>query len=204
MKMKVWRILLLYWGGFVLSSTSPVFAANTCTVADIQGDTASVWRSGTVMSLSEAMTLVNDDRIETGARTTVSVLCSNEMRITIGPDTAIDLGTLVVEDESWSTFLMEGVAWFARPLFGKDRFEVRTPSAVASVRSTEWFVEVKEGATAVFVEEGGVSVAAGSGGALVNAGLGIDVRADGVAGPPKTWGAKRVIALRQRLGFLTE
>lgn len=183
----------------------PAFAeAEPCTVSGVQGTEASLWRDGSNAALRDGTTLDNNDRIKTGPGTTVRVLCANDVRVTIGPDTEIELGAIALEDNSWSAFLMDGVAWFARPFFSEERFEVRTPSAVASVRSTEWFVEVKEQATAVFVDKGGVEVNASQGGGLVGTGLGIDVSADGIAGPIKTWGAKRTNALRQRLGFPPE
>ena len=201
-KMKFFGFLAIT---LLISSVSQVAAdTNTCRVESIQGSSANVWRDGGMKRLSEAMALADDDRIVTGANTTVGILCSEEMRIAVGPSTTIDLGAISAEDTSWSAFLMDGVSWFARPLFGEDRFEVRTPSAVASVRSTEWFVEVADGATAVFVDDGKVAVAARQGGALLEAGLGIDVDANGVAGPVKEWGAKRVRGLRERLGFPVE
>jgi len=189
----------------LVTSTIPALAAaEACTVADIQGDAVTLWRNGEAIPLSGALVLSNQDRIQTGSGTTVNLLCANDVRVTIGPETDIQLSAVTATDESWSAFLMDGAAWFARPFFSEDRFEVRTPSAVASVRSTEWFVEVANEATAVFVDEGGVMVNALRGNALVNAGLGIDITAEGAVGPVKTWGAGRVHTMRERLGFPAE
>ena len=195
---------VLFFCTAMLGASNVAADDTTCTVDSIQGSTAEVWRSGALLPLSEAMPLRGDDRIETGAETRVNILCSEGMRITVGPDTSIDLGNFSEDDSSWSSFIMNGVSWFARPLFGEERFEIRTPSAVASVRSTEWFVEVVDGATAVFVDEGSVLVTARDGGALVDADLGIDVHANGTAGPVKAWGEKRIQKLNKRLGFSTE
>jgi len=200
--MKTSNMLLV--GVAMLSTPTHAASGATCTVQSIDGSAAEVWRNGTILTLRDAMPLMSNDRIETGAGTRLTVLCSEGTRITIGPETSIDLGDFTSGGSNWSSFLMEGVSWFARPFFRDDRFEVRTPSAVASVRSTEWFVDVKEGATAVFVDEGGVLVSASDSGTLLEADLGIDVSASGVAGPAKRWGKKRIDALRQRLGFTPE
>lgn len=144
----------------------------------------------------------NADRIVTGPESRMTITCDDSMRVVIAGGTDIDLGTLTGarESESYAAYLLRGLAGFILPIIGTRRFEVRTPSAVASVRSTEWLVEVADDATAVFVREGLVSVVAAQGGGLLEAGDGIDVTAAGIAGPVKEWGAARRDAIAARLG----
>ncbi len=175
-----------------------------CEVASIEGTNAEIWRAGGAIPATVAMPVDAGDQVRTRADSRVTLSCTGDMRITVGPDTTLDLGRMGGGDVGWAVFLLDGIAGFLRPLFGTDRFEVRTPSAVASVRSTEWIVTVKANATAVFVEDGGVAVAARSGGALLTPGEGIDITADGTAGPVKTWGAGRVRRVRDRLGQSSE
>ena len=176
----------------------------SCTVETLRGGEARVLRAGLAEPMPEGMALRGDDRIETGAGAIVAVACRAGIRLTVGPDTSLDLREAGMESEGWVAFLLKGIAGFARPIFGGERFEVRTPSAVASVRSTEWIVIVEEDATAVFVEEGAVAVAARTGGAVLRPDEGIDVTPDGMAGPVKTWGPARVRAMLDRLGRMPE
>jgi len=200
--MKITRFAVLI--SLVLASFPARADTGTCAVANIQGSAGTLWRDGQGQPLRVAMTLDNRDRIETGEGTIVRLACAQDIEVTIGPVTELELSGITAQDEGWVAFLMNGAAWFARPFFSEERFEVRTPSAVASVRSTEWFVTVDEGATAVFVDKGKVAVGAAQGGGLLEKGRGIDVTANGVSGPVRIWGASRVSALRQRLGFAPE
>jgi ferric-dicitrate binding protein FerR (iron transport regulator) len=72
-------------------------------------------------------------------------------------------------------------------------FDVRTYTAVASVRSTQWVVEARPGRTSVFVVVGSVEVTdrLGRGGVLLEAGFGTDVPFGAAPAEPRRWGAAR-------------
>jgi len=71
-------------------------------------------------------------------------------------------------------------------------FSIRTKTAIASARSTDWIVEAQPSETAVFVLSGVVTVAGAAQGASVrvSAGQGTSVAASSSASPaaPKIWG----------------
>ena len=119
-----------------------------CAITSISGEGASVLRQGRILAAVQAMPLSDGDQVATSAGVRMVISCADETRMTVGPDTTVDLGDMTPREQGWAAFLLEGIAAFARPVFGGARFEVRTPSAVASVRSTEWIVEVEAGATA--------------------------------------------------------
>jgi hypothetical protein len=80
-------------------------------------------------------------------------------------------------------------------------FQIRPPQAIASVRGTTYAVDVIDGASAVFVAEGEVSVKNLAADRIVRLGPGegVDIAA-GKAFAVRTWGARRVDALRARFG----
>jgi hypothetical protein len=82
---------------------------------------------------------------------------------------------------------------------GQPDFQIRTPQAIASVRGTIYAVDVTEGATAVFVAQGMVVVKESAMGKNVRLDPkeGVDI-APGKAFVARTWGDKRVAALRAR------
>lgn len=166
----------------------------SCTVEAVHGVAEGV--SGETRRTLELGGLVAiADRIETGDAARVTLVCPDELRITVGPGSSVELVDLDSEGEGWAARLTRGIARFARPLFGGARFEVRTPSAVASVRSTVWTVDVTDNATSLFVTEGLVAI----GGVDIAAGQGIDVAADGTLGEVTSWGPERIAVFEARL-----
>lgn len=81
-------------------------------------------------------------------------------------------------------------------------FRVETETAVASVRGTEWVMQVSAGTTAVAVLHGSVGVAARDGAAVVlQPGEGTDVARGSAPTPPRTWGAARLDDAIARASF---
>ena len=170
----------------------------SCAVAVLQGQ-AAVERGGVRYTLAVGAVLTTADRVVSGAESRVEIRCNDGVRLNIGADTRLELATLVGPAESARSVamqLLEGIVRIALPAVRSwRRFEVQTPTAVASVRSTDWTVEVaKTGATAIFVVEGQVlaSDRAGSQGAFLQAGEGIDFRPDGSMAASVRWGEARV------------
>ena len=198
-------VTLKYIAGLAaLVITAPAVAEpiRLCAISVIDGPSVQVLRAGQDRGAKVGYRIFNADRIITGPETRITIACDDGMRTIIAGGTEIDLGTLTgaAKTEGHAARLLRGLAGFILPLVGARRFEVRTPSAVASVRSTEWLVNVTDGATAVFVRDGAVDVFTARGGALLEPGEGIDVTAAGEAGPVKTWGEGRKVKLRKRLG----
>ena len=78
---------------------------------------------------------------------------------------------------------------------GEERFDIRTRTAVASARSTDWMVEAKADTSAVFVIEGRVAVesrAAVAGEVVLGPGEGTDVATGQAPKAPVEWGQPRV------------
>lgn len=146
------------------------------------------------------------DRIETAESGLVTLVCPDDLRITVGPSSVVVLVDVDQGATGWGATLSTGIARFARPLFGGARFEVRTPTAVASVRSTVWTVEATAEATAVFVREGQVVVTPvaaplpdGPAEAVLDAGQGVDVSAAEGLGLIEDWGQTRIAQQEARL-----
>jgi ferric-dicitrate binding protein FerR (iron transport regulator) len=85
---------------------------------------------------------------------------------------------------------------------GRNRFQIHTPHAIASVRGTIWAADVTAARTSVFVQRGVVAV--GRQGVrrtvTLRAGDGVDV--EGTAGPlaVRRWAPQRAAALLARFG----
>lgn len=170
----------------------------SCAVAALQGE-AALERAGQRQTVVVGTILTADDRLLSFREARVEIRCNDGVRINIGADTRLELATLVGPPQTSRSVVMrllEGIVRVALPAVRSWRhFEVQTPTAVASVRSTDWIVQTaKDGATAVFVVEGQVLAAdrAGSKGAFLNAGEGIDFAADGSMAASVVWGEARV------------
>ena len=82
------------------------------------------------------------------------------------------------------------------------RFQILTPTAIASVRGTEWAVDAAAATTSVFVISGAVNVVARAGGAgvVLRRGEGTDVPAAATELRAVRWGQRRIDALLARFG----
>ena len=141
------------------------------------------------------------DRVSTNATGRATITCDTGLTITIGGDTVIILDRVMTPNRRGAGIrLLEGIAGFLLPQPRSGGFEVRTPSAVAAVRSTEWAIEVDQRATAAFVRDGAVTVTGSDCIVLLSPGEGVDVSATGNVGQVVEWGAGRVAGFNERLG----
>jgi hypothetical protein len=171
-----------------------------CQAVEVAG-TATLRRGGTEVEASRGAMLARGDRIATGPAGRVVILCTGGLRISVGPDAVILLDRVIGRPAARPGLrLLEGAAGFLLPAPRRDGFSVRTPSAVAAVRSTEWAMQVEAGATAAFVHEGGVAIGTAARTVLLESGEGVDVSSQGFPGPVRDWGAARVEALARRIG----
>jgi ferric-dicitrate binding protein FerR (iron transport regulator) len=178
----------------------------TCAVDSVEGSNAQYWEAGAWLNLAIGLAVPLEAKIVTGAYTRVRIVCDDGAVVTIGTETELNLENLVSTFRSRQSVAMQlinGVVGLFVPRLDKGGFEVRTPVAIASVRSTEWLVEWRPGeAAAVFVRSGQVTVRGNIGEPFVlKDGEGITVTAAGVAGEVKTWSQERIAVSTGRLGF---
>lgn len=140
--------------------------------------------------------------LRTGPEARVSLLCDGNLRVEVGPDTELLVQRLLQEEPRiFGMRLLDGIVGF---VFGAGNdgsgVQVRTPSAVAAVRSTEWAMQVTDGASAVFAREGTVFVSGETGTVRLGPGEGVDVTAGGSVGPVVEWGQTRLDLVSELLG----
>lgn len=198
------RWLPILAGALVLAAQPALAEQRTCEVAEVAGE-ASLTHAGGPAAVTVGADLEPSDLLRTGSSGRIDVACSDGTRVTLGPDTEINLGSLVGEqDENGSIgmSLHRGIARFLAPVRTWGTFNVFGPVAVASVRSTEWIMETPKLGTNVFVLDGVVAVQSKRGDNVhLSPTYGVDVAADGTMGEPKKWGAKRVTDVLTRLGL---
>jgi len=140
--------------------------------------------------------------LRTEANARVTLQCYSDLRVVVGPASEIAVARLV--DDAQQTFgmrLMQGIAgFFSDSDDTGETIQIRTPSAVAAVRSTEWAMRVTEGASAVFAREGAVFVFGETETVQLGPGDGVDVSAGGTVGPVVQWGQLRIDRFAELLG----
>ena len=147
------------------------------------------------------MVLAATDTVRTPVQARVTLACPNGLRVVIGPDSELALeGVLAGTDRSLGLRLLEGITGFVFRGSSGDGVQVRTPSAVAAVRSTEWAMQVRNGATEVFTREGAVSVTGNGVSVRLGPGDGVDVTASGELRPVVQWRPPRIAQFVERLG----
>jgi hypothetical protein len=175
-----------------------------CQIAEV-APTATLTHGGHAGEAGTGAALGPGDVIRTDPSGRVEVACSDGTHVTVGPDTEINLGSLIGEqreDASIGMSLHRGIARFLAPVRTWGTFNVFGPVAVASVRSTEWIMETPKRGTNVFVMQGVVEVQSKRGTAVrLSPTYGVDVAPDGTMAAPKKWGASRVAAAKQKLGL---
>lgn len=201
---KAGRWLPILAGALVLAAQPALAEQRSCEVAEVAGE-ASLTHDGSRAAATVGADLAPSDLLRTGGSGRIDVACSDGTRVTLGPDTEINLGSLVGEQDENASIgmsLHRGIARFLAPVRTWGTFNVFGPVAVASVRSTEWIMETPKRGTNVFVLDGVVAVQGKRGGNVhLSPTYGVDVAADGTMAAPKKWGAKRVADVLTRLGL---
>lgn len=155
-----------------------------------------VVRHGAEMALGIDGAIDVADTIRTSADGRAEITFTDGSILTVGPESEVEVSFFAPE-ASESTALFDLISGIARLTVNKatgwGRFEVRTTTAVASVRGTDYLVEALPEKSAVFVAEGRVAVSsrAGAGTIILRMGQGVDVTAEYVPLVAKTWGEKR-------------
>ena len=189
---------------FIVLAGSAMADPRTCQITEVAG-VATLTHDGVPGAATVGADLATADQLTTGPSGRVEVACSDQTHVTVGPDTDINLGSLIGEegdDASIGMSLHRGIARFLAPVRTWGTFNVFGPVAVASVRSTEWIMDTPKHGTNVFVLQGVVEVQSKRGQAVrLQPSYGVDVAPDGTMAAPKVWGAKRVAEVKQRLGL---
>jgi hypothetical protein len=171
----------------------------TCIVQRARG-TPTVSTGGAAQRPAEpGLALGPNDTLRTPAASRVTLACPDKLTVVVGPDSAVTVeGLLAADARPFALRLLDGIAGF---LFkGSGGVEVRTPSAVAAVRSTEWAMRVHDGVSEVFTRAGTVSVTAAGGTARLGPGDGIDVSPAGELKPVVQWRPPRIARFAELLG----
>ena len=164
-----------------------------------QRGTVTLLRGGlSLMSLPGAQ-VQQGDRFKTEAESRVRITFMDGSSLSIGASSLAAISNYVAADAvGQQTGVLDLVLGILRfnllPSSQRAGFEVRTKTAVASVRGTDWIVETVPGKSSVFVVEGLVEVSSASGGErpLLEPGFGVDIPAGKAVGTVKRWGDARV------------
>lgn len=168
--------------------------------------TVTVVRQGSESPLGMAQEVNVADTIRTTADSRAEVTFTDGSILTVGPNSEVAVSFFAPE-ASESTALLDLVSGIARMTVNKatawGRFEVRTTTAVASVRGTDYLVEALPEKSSVFVAEGRVAVSSrvGAGTVVLREGQGVDVTGEYVDLVAKFWGEKRRIEALARVTF---
>ncbi|WP_374383294.1 FecR domain-containing protein [Dongia sp.] len=158
--------------------------------------TVTIVRNGMDTAAAIGAEVLVDDQIRSGADSRAEITFSDGSILTVGPESDISVSYFAPE-EAESNAVLDLFSGIARLTVNKatgwGRFEVRTATAVASVRGTDYLVEATAGKSAVFVAEGRVAVSsrAGAGTVILREGQGVDIPAEKAPLVVKRWGAKR-------------
>ncbi|MFO1059802.1 MAG: FecR family protein [Dongiaceae bacterium] len=163
-----------------------------------QVGTATLLRGAATLDVAPAMPVEPGDHVTTGPGSRLEITCRDGSTLALGERTTLSLAIL---DDSGGGLrkallrLVEGIVRIGLPEETPwNRFDVVTPTAIASARSTVWIVEFAKDDTAVFVARGRVDVGSREHGGTVtlDPGQGTDVRDSAPPTPPKRWGQARI------------
>lgn len=187
-------------------AAAPGAETRTCTAEGVEGTGASYWNDGVWQALEAGEQIPPEAKVLTDQSSRVRIACNDGTVITVGVSTEVNIEELVGpmgRGRNVVLQLIDGIVGLLAEERTWNRFEVRTPVAIASVRSTRWLVEhdLAEGA-AVFVRKGRVGVRLRDGRDFtLTEGEGITVSQGGEPGEVKSWGAARIARSTEALGF---
>jgi hypothetical protein len=186
-----------------LSVAGPVRADpdTACLITTVSGSAVVSARGTGRQPAVPGLGLGRNATLRTAADARVEMTCPDGLAVVVGPQSEITVaGYLEGAARPFGFRLMDGIAGFLFDREGGDGVQVRTPSAVAAVRSTEWAMRVEGRASAVFAREGVVLVQARTGSVSLRGGDGVDVTGCGTLGPVRRWGQARIDLFASLLG----
>jgi hypothetical protein len=173
-----------------------------CIAARVVGD-ASIQRGATTQPVRPSMPLRQGDQLVTGVGGRVEMRCPDGSSLVVGERSTVRLSIFITDQRPQNAVveLLEGIVRTLLPGGHTwERFDIVTRTAVASVRSTMWIVDVKADSTGVFVEDGNVLVSSRADQAQIYlpAGYGVDIGVRPAPLESRLWGAARVEDARAR------
>jgi hypothetical protein len=149
------------------------------------------------------MPLRQGDQLVTGVGGRVEMRCPDGSSLVVGERSTVRLSIFITDQRPQNAVveLLEGIVRTLLPGGHTwERFDIVTRTAVASVRSTMWIVDVKADSTGVFVEDGNVLVSSRADQAQIYlpAGYGVDIGVRPAPLESRLWGAARVEDARAR------
>lgn len=172
-----------------------------CVITRVEGTAVASARGAGERAAETGLGLGRNATLVTGPATRVTLACPDGLQVVLGPDSEIAVsGVLDGAIRPFGLRLLDGIAGFLFDRAGGDGVQVRTPSAVAAVRSTEWAMRVEDRASAVFARDGTVFVVADGGTVRLGPGEGVDVTRGGGVGDVVRWGQPRIDLFDELLG----
>ena len=187
------------WIGLALPAGAQTPGA--CVVTRVEGGAEVSARGAGVQAAVTGLGLGRNAKLRTEAGARVTLRCFGGLDVVVGPESEVDvLGLLEGGTKPLGFRLIDGLAGFLFSSQDGNGVQIRTPSAVAAVRSTQWAMQVERRASAVFAREGTVFVFANGGEARLGPGDGIDVTSSGKRGKVTRWGQARIDRFDALLG----
>jgi ferric-dicitrate binding protein FerR (iron transport regulator) len=195
------------------SGSAVSHAMTNCSVSAIEGAPVRLQVAGRWSALEAGPLPDGAEAIATGPAARAEITCEADLVVTIGAGTEVSLDSLRSDGDSEPALLrlLRGIIGIDAPTPAFLGFEVQTPLAVASARSTSWLVESAEvTGAAVFVRSGRVEVLSAERQplAMLDEGEGITIvpGPDGSLPDPGSlnvleWGAGRIDGAAESLGF---
>jgi len=173
-------------------------------VVAIKG-TAFVTSGGKVQTVRPGQALHQGDQLHAPVGCGIRIRFTDGSTMALGENSIITIHTYTQQGNDRSAIL-EMVSGIFRavvsPVTGNSVFAVRTPTAVAAVRSTDWMLAAKEDLTEVFVSEGFVAVRnlnpTITSEVILTNGDGTDVKTNEAPLSARKWGPPRIRAFQER------
>jgi len=181
--------------------------SRACSVSAIEGAPARVEVAGRWSALEVGPLRDGSRLIVTGPGARCEIRCSDGLILTLGGGIEVVLEGLIGRagpSESVVLRLLRGIIGIDAPNRTWQSFQVHTPLAIASARTTSWLVEYAELTGAgFFVRSGSIDVAAVRGEANVrlSAGNGITILPGVLSAEVVRWSATRIGGAGATLGF---
>lgn len=201
----------------VLVATSATAASHTmrnCSVSSLEGAPVRLQVDGQWQALEAGPLPDGAQAIATGPAARAEITCEADLVITIGAGTEVSLDALMAgsdDPEPALLTLLRGIIGIDAPTPAFRGFEVHTPLAIASARSTSWLAEYAAvTGSAVFVRSGSVEVVTRERQplAVLDEGEGVTIVPGPDGGLPDPgiinvveWGAGRIDGAAASLGF---
>lgn len=201
----------------VLISTSSTAASHTmtnCIVSAIEGAPVRLQVAGQWSALEQGPLPNGAKAIATGPGARAEITCEADLVVTIGAGTEVSLDALTADGNGSDPAILQllrGILGIDAPKPAFRGFEVQTPLAIASARSTSWLAEYAEvTGSAVFVRSGSVEVISTERQplAVLEEGEGVTIvpGPDGLLPDPGSinvleWGPARIDGAAASLGF---